>query len=74
MFGNTVEYDYCDDLPDAIKVGMKSLSGSLGSADPDSKKHKEEFNLARLNDSGYTFEEIADILYWYVQSGLHKDI
>lgn len=63
-----VSYDGSFSALNSALVGTKTGYGNLGYIDD----HK--YNLVGLNDGGYTFEEIADILYWYVESGLYKDI
>lgn len=67
-YGRFVKYDNSFSVLSPALVGAKTSDGELGYIGND------RYNLVKLNDSGYTFEEIADILYWYVESGLYKDI
>ena len=60
---HVVLYDGCDDYAPP-RLGLRDREGFLG------RVGDKVFTLAELNDSGYTFEEIADILYWFVESNL----
>jgi len=64
----SIRYGGCLIYPPKGIGGLKSESGYLGSCDG------INYTLAKLNDEGYSFDEIADILYWYVRSGLIEEV
>lgn len=52
------------ELPGYKKIGLETSIGRLGPFSPESKY------LAALNDSGYTFDEIADVIQIEYVEGL----
>ena len=55
-------------LPPPKIAEMKSRDGNLGSSKLWESTNQE--TLANLNDEGFTFEEIADIIYGFIRSNL----
>ena len=69
-YGIVVFYGDMYNYPYAPSVSLAHDQGMLVENDMEFKS----ITLAKLNDDGYTFDEIADILDIYITEGWYKDI